>query len=183
MNFITLETNRLFLIGLTPKHMTEVFETLPKAEIMELLGHRSEAAFEKEAHKQKNGYAAYNRSFLMFLMRDKTSNAVIGRCGFHNWNVDHRRAEIGYAMEDESYKQKGLMKEALEAILHYGFTEMNLHRVEALVGDFNVPSLRLMEIFGFEKEGVLREHYLVDDKHVDSLAFSLLQKDWNRKRL
>jgi len=97
------------------------FEQYPKAEIKAILGHRTEEEFEKEAYKHKNGYSSYNRRFKLFLITDKATNTIIGRCGIHNWNEEHRRAEIGYVMADELYKRKGLMTEALGAVIEYGF--------------------------------------------------------------
>nr|WP_294859731.1 GNAT family protein [uncultured Fluviicola sp.] len=182
-NFKLIETKRLLLKGLSPEDMTIVFEQNPKQTVMTILGHRSEADYEKEYLKYKNGYATYNRSFMLFLLVDKTSDKIIGRCGLHNWNADHRRAEIGYVMEDEDSKKQGLMGEAVEAIIDYGFKVLNLHRIEALVGRENIPSLRLMEKNNFIREGVLREHYYVAGKFEDSIMFSkLLEEDMNEKK-
>lgn len=178
MNFKQIETKRLILKGLSPEDMKIIFENYPKEEIKQILGHRSEEDFLKEEQKYKNGYASYNRSFLLFLLTDKTSGTIIGRCGLHNWNMDHRRAEIGYSMEDESYKKLGLMSEALEAVIDYGFNHLNLNRIEALVASYNVPSLRLLEKNGFVWEGVLRNHYLVDEVFEDSILFSKLHEEY-----
>ncbi len=173
-----LETKRLLLNGLTPSDMNTIFENLPKEEIMKLLGHRSDEAFQKEAHKQKNGYASYNRQFVLFLLLEKNTGIIIGRCGLHNWSTEHKRAEIGYHLEEDKFKQKGFMTEAVEAILNYGFEKMELHRIEALVGTENIPSLKIMEHFGFIKEGLLREHWLTGDQFGDTVVFSKLKSEF-----
>jgi len=182
MNFEIIETGRLVLKGISPDHMKFIFENYPKAEIKKILGHRSEEDYQKEESKHKNGYSSYNRSFMLFLMTDKESDTIIGRCGIHNWNAEHRRAEIGYGLEDESYKRKGLMTEALDAIIDYGFNKMNLNRIEALVGTGNVPSLRLMEKYNFIKEGILRQHFYADDKYQDSVLFSKLYNEYMNEK-
>lgn len=178
MNFKIIETNRMILKGLTPEDMSEIFEQNHKPKIKEILGHRSEEDYEKELHKYKSGYSSYNRSFMLFLMEDKTSGKIIGRCGLHNWNRDHWRAEIGYLMEDEGFKQQGLMSEAVEAVIDYGFKQMNLNRIEALVADYNTASLKLLEKNGFVKEGVMRNHYYVNGVFEDSVVFSLLREEY-----
>lgn len=172
-----IETKRLLLQGLTPSDMNTIFENLPKAEIMKLLGHRSEEAFQKEAFKQKNGYASYNRQFVLFLLTEKSTGIIIGRCGLHNWSAEHKRAEIGYHLEEDKFKQKGFMTEAVEAILNYGFEKMELHRIEALVGTENIPSLKIMEHFGFVREGLLREHWLTGGQFGDTAVFSRLKQE------
>ncbi len=178
MDFEILETNRLILKGLTPVHMKYVFENYTKKEIKILLGHRSEEDYQKEEYKFKNGYASYNRSFMLFLLTDKGSNKIFGRCGLHNWNKEHSRAEIGYSIDIEQFKRKGLMSEALEVIIAYGFDKLKLNRIEALVGKDNIPSLKLMEKYDFMHEGILRNHYYLNDKYIDSIMFSILRKDY-----
>ena len=175
---VIIETKRLILKGFNPQDMTFVFGNYSKDDIMKLLGHRNEEDFVTEQKKQQNGYASYNRSFVLFLLTDKMSGKVIGRCGLHNWNKEHKRAEIGYNMIDEDFKQKGLMSEAVNAIIEYGFDQLNLHRIEALVGSNNVPSLKIMEKEGFIKEGLLRQHYYLDGKYEDSLVFSKLLDEY-----
>lgn len=181
MNFVMIETSRLMLKGISVENMTCIFENCTKPEIKRILGHRSEEEYLKEESKQKNGYSTYNRKFLLFLLADKTSGMIIGRCGIHNWNAEHRRAEVGYIMEDESYKRKGLMTEAFGAVIAYGFDTLNLNRMEALVGAGNTPSLRLMEKYGFIKEGLLRQHYFTADQYEDSVLFSMLYSEYRNR--
>ena len=178
INFEIIETRQLWLKGLSPYEMKNIFENHTKPEIKKILGHRSEEDFLKEESKHKNGYSSYNRSFMVFLLTDKTTNSIIGRCGLHNWNIEHKRAEIGYVMEDENYKQKGLMSEAIKAIIEYGFNKMNLNRIEALVSTENIPSLKLLKKFKFNKEGVLKQHYKTEDRFENSALFSILYNEY-----
>lgn len=173
-----IETKRLKLQILTPEDISSVFANYDRAEIKKLLGHRTDEAYETEAYKNKNGYSSYNRRFKMFLLTDKITNNIIGRCSIHNWNDEHKRGELGYMMEDENYKRKGLMTETVAAVIDYGFNKLNLHRLEAMVGRYNIPSLRLMEIFGFKQEAVLREHFYVNGVFEDSLMFSILRSEY-----
>lgn len=182
MTFVTIETSRLTLKGITPDGMTYIFGNLTKPEIMKLLGHRSEEAYRKEEAKQKNGYASYNRTFLLFLLIDKESGSIIGRCGLHNWYPEHKRAEIGYIMEEENFRGKGLIAEAINAVIDYGFTQLHLNRIEAMVGAGNGPSLRLMEKFNFKREGVLRQHYYTSDQFEDSVVFSRLYDEYMEEK-
>jgi [ribosomal protein S5]-alanine N-acetyltransferase len=178
MNFETIITSRLILKGIFDEDMKYIFENLTKPEIKRILGHRSEEEYRKEEIKHINGYSSYNRRFILFLLTDKESNSIIGRCGLHNWNKEHKRAEIGYKMEDESYRGKGLMTEAVNAIIDYGFNTMNLNRIEALVGIGNVPSLRILEKHHFIREGVLRQHCHASNQFEDSVLFSKLYRDY-----
>jgi ribosomal-protein-alanine N-acetyltransferase len=70
------------------------------------------------------------------------------------------------------------MSEAVAAILTYGFNEMKLYRIEAMVADYNTASVRILEKFGFVHEGRLREHYNVNGKMEDSVLYGLLKKEF-----
>jgi ribosomal-protein-alanine N-acetyltransferase len=173
-----LHTERLRLRLYTPEAAHHVFATMTDDEIMTFLGLNSVEALAREKEKFSLGIATYNRTFANFHLMDKQTGAIIGGCGFHTWFPDHRRAEIGYALHSDDYKQKGLMTEALRAVLNYGFDEMNLHRIEALVGAENTASQKLLANFGFVKEGVLRQHYVVNGVPEDSVAYSLLKTEF-----
>ncbi len=181
MNFEIIQTERLQLKGLSPDNLKNIFEQLPKAEIKKLLGLRTEEDFLLEEKKFHNRYSINNKSFMLFLMVDKATESIIGRGGLHNWNADHNRAELGYVMEDELYKRKGLMSEAVGAFIHYGFSNMELHRIEALVGVENIPSLKIIEKYKFTREGLLRQHYKVDGNFEDSIIFSLLHEEYKNR--
>jgi ribosomal-protein-alanine N-acetyltransferase len=177
MKFETIKTKRLTLRKLTPEAYKFIFENYSEPELRTFLGITSDEAFLKEKTKYEAGYTTYNRSVLLFQLIENDSQTVIGGCGFHNWYLDHKRAELGYALPNEDFKKKGIMSEALIAVIDYGFNKMGLHRIEALVGTGNTASLRLLEKNNFTKEGLLRQHYFVNNQYEDSLVFSLLKKD------
>jgi len=103
----------------------------------------------------------------------------IGTIGLYLYSEKNRRAEIGYDMLKEHWG-KGLMTEAVEEILRYGFEELNLNRVEATTDSKNVASVRVLERVGFKQEGLLRERYSYKEGFHDELFFGLLASDWWR---
>jgi ribosomal-protein-alanine N-acetyltransferase len=175
---IIIETQRLKLTGYSSQDMNFIFENFSKDEIKKILGHRTEEDYQKEEYKYKNGYASYNRDFILFLLTEKVTNTIIGGSALHNWNKEHHRAEIGYIISDENFKRKGLMTEAVSAVIDYGFNKLNLHRIEAHVGSNNIASLRIIENHQFTKDGLLRQHYFVADKYEDLNLFSLLYNEY-----
>ena len=75
---------------------------------------------------------------------------------------------------------KRIERAGLKAILEFGFTELKLHRVEALIAAENEPSLKLLLRYGFSKEGTMREDYVVNGKNEDSDCYSLLKWEWEK---
>ena len=173
-----LETKRLKLRLLTPELNSAVFAQGDKKAIMQFFGITTDEEYQVEKEKFDEGLTSYKKSFLLFHLLEKTTGNVLGWCGYHIWYLKHFRAEIGYIMNSKDSMGKGYMKEAMEEVLRYGFDEMKLQRVEAFIGPFNEPSLKLANHFGFKKEGHLRKHYMKDNVLEDSLLFGLLKEEY-----
>lgn len=177
INQTEINTPRLLLKSITPSIIHELFNTKNKDEIMQYFGCKeSEFGHYKDLHE--NGMETHRISLFTFLLIDKKTNLPIGECGFHTLNKTHRRAELYYCLRNDIDKQKGLVTEALQEVLKYGFTELNLHRIEALVANSNIASVNLLLHFGFTKEGTMREDYVVNGKNEDSDCYSLLKWEW-----
>lgn len=177
---VTLSTNRMLLKSITPAIINELFKNKNKDEIMAYFG-ADEAIFEHLKSMVEQGMEAYRVSSFYFLLFDKNSGKVIGECGFHTWNQPHRKAELFYSLRNENDKRKGIMSEALKVILNYGFNELGFHRVAALTAPSNEASIALLKHFGFVKEGILREDYVVNGINEDSVCFSLLKWEWEKQ--
>lgn len=171
-------TERLSLKKLSPEQIAQLFHNEPREEFMKLFGLQNEEEYLREKHKIEGGYKTYDRSILHFLIVLKDRFEVIGRGGFHNWYPAHSKAELGYALYSDEHKQKGYMSEAVAFMLHYGFMQMDLNRIEACVGPTNTASLSLIRKFGFTQEGYLRKHYIKNGEVQDSLIFSLLKEEY-----
>src|ERR1039457_2072884 len=76
------------------------------------------------------------------------------------------------------YWRRGLMSEAVAAVLRFGFEQMALHRVEATVLTGNTASAALLGRAGFEREGVLRGRCLKREAFGDVWMFGLPRADW-----
>lgn len=175
-----ITTPRLILKSITPAVIHEQYNTRSKDEIMRFFGF-DEQGYEHHREMHEKGMETHRFSVFYFLLIDKETNSPIGECGFHTWNKLHARAELFYNMRNESFRQKGLMTEALGVVLDHGFNELELHRVEALVASWNTPSLQLLGRYGFTFEGTMREDYIVDGKHENSDCYSLLKWEWEDK--
>ena len=179
MEFELLNTERLLLKKITPEGFKYIFDNFSKEEIKQQLGLLTEEDFIKEKDKVTGGFQTYDRSIVHFKLILKNSNEVIGGGGFHNWYIHHLKAELGYVLNKEEHKRKGYMSEAVATMLSYGFTQMNLNRVEACISPNNIASLSLISKFRFSQEGRLRKHYIRDNQVEDSLIFSLLKEEYS----
>lgn len=83
---------------------------------------------------------------------------LIGSAGFYAWVREPQgQVELGYDLVP-SLQGRGLMREALEAILDYASGELGVERFVATVLTHNDSSCHLLERLGFERRGLLPEH-------------------------
>ncbi len=109
----------------------------------------------------------------------KEEGNVIGGIGIHS--VDKYSAEVGYWL-GENYHRKGYGSEALEAVIRFAFNHLRLKRIEAGVFAGNPSSGKLLEKFGFVKEGMKREARIckADGKIKDEILYGLLRREWKK---
>lgn len=102
---------------------------------------------------------------------------IIGTCGYTRWDQGNHFAVLGYDLA-RPYWRRGLMSEAVAAVLQVGFGQMALHRVEATVMAGNTASATLLSRAGFRREGVLRERVLKRGTFRDVQMYGLTRADW-----
>lgn len=117
-----------------------------------------------------------NKSGLNFAIIEKKSNKFVGYFGFWRLMLSHYRAEIGFALTPYCWN-KGYMSEAMSVMIDFTFKEFKLHSLEANVNPNNLNCIKLMKKNGFKQEAYFRENYFFNGKFIDSVIFSLLEKD------
>ena len=102
---------------------------------------------------------------------------LLGTCGFHNLNMPSKRAEVGYELYHAFWRQ-GIMKEAMQAVIDFGFYELNLVRIEAFTNVDNERSTGFLRHLGFTEEGTLRDYEDSWQGFIDQRCFSILRREW-----
>ena len=100
---------------------------------------------------------------------------LIGTIGFWRIIKQHHRAEIGYMLHP-SFWGKGIMKEAIQSVLQFGFKNLHLHSVEAHINPDNIASAAILERTGFVREAYFKEDFYFRGEFRDSAIYSLLYK-------
>jgi ribosomal-protein-alanine N-acetyltransferase len=102
---------------------------------------------------------------------------LVGTCGFNDWSREHRRAELAFDLAPAHWG-KGLMRQAVAAVLQWTYLEERADRVHAFVRVDNERSERLLERSGFVREGRLRSYRLCRGEPHDFYIYALLRWDW-----
>ncbi len=102
---------------------------------------------------------------------------LVGTCGFNEWSPVRRWAELAFDLA-RAHWCKGLMRQAVAAVLEWTFRQDQIDRVHAYVRVDNRRSAGLLERSGVVREGCLRSFRLCRGQPHDFFVFSLLRQDW-----
>jgi len=108
----------------------------------------------------------------------KASGQLIGNCGIRTAAFDARETDIGYELSPDQWRH-GYATEAARAIVKFGFTELNVHRIWAWCIADNAASARVLEKIGLKLEGRLREKEYFKGRWWDTLVYGILENDWH----
>jgi len=110
----------------------------------------------------------------------KENSKLIGTIGFHIWSSVNFFAEVGYALSKD-YWNRGIMTEALNTVLDYGFIRMSLNRIEATCMLDNAASEKVLMKCGMKYEGIMQKKIFAKEKFHDLKLFAILKTDYINK--
>ena len=166
--FPRIETGRLLLREITQDDAMGIFKNFSDPEVAKWF-------FEQPFTEMKQVtqiIAEFKRDFtggkgLTWAIILKENEACIGTCGYGDLAFGER-GEIGFDLAKEQWG-KGLMAEALKAIIDYGYETLHLLKVEAHSYSNNMRAIRLLEKLGFQ----------LDKVSEDSHYYSMSKESWD----
>ncbi|MBM3151266.1 MAG: GNAT family N-acetyltransferase [Chloroflexi bacterium] len=93
-----------------------------------------------------------------------------------SWSNGSAFVRLGIGAPEE--RRKGCGREALALLLRYAFSELNLHRLTAVIQEYNLPAIGLFKSCGFTEEVRRRQALERDSRRWDLLHFGLLAAEW-----
>ncbi|MEW8987804.1 MAG: GNAT family N-acetyltransferase, partial [Bacillus sp. (in: firmicutes)] len=127
--FPVIETERLILRQITKDDAEDIFKYLSDENVMKYYGLEPFKSID-EAMEEIGWYQSTfdEGSGVRWGITLKGHGKVIGSCGFLNKVPQHYRSEIGFELSKDHWG-KGIANEALAAVIHYGFEQLNLQRI------------------------------------------------------
>jgi RimJ/RimL family protein N-acetyltransferase len=175
-DFPTLTTERLVLREIAESDAEALFPILSDPIAMRYWATVPHKSIEETTHllrEVRGAFRAGTGCEWMITLRGGDDQAI-GKVCHHHWLQNHRRSQLGYILRRDLWK-RGLMHEALRAVIDYGFGKMNLHSIEAQLDPRNAGSARTLELLGFVREGHLKESFILDGELCDTWIYSLLE--------
>lgn len=173
--FKNLESERLLLRQITTEDINEIFALRSNPETMKYIPRPLVTTMEQamEHIKMIQDKIETNEG-INWAITLKSDPKMIGIIGHYRIRWEHFRSEIGYMLLPE-YHGKGIITEAIQLMIDFGFNEMNMHSLEAIIDPKNTASARVLEKNNFLKEAHLIENEYYDGKFLDTVIYSLLK--------
>lgn len=174
--FPSLETERLLLREIVLEDAQSIFNCFSNPDVTRFYGQEPLTSIDqaKEIIKFFDKSYCERRGIRWGIQIKGPEQEIIGTIGFNQWSPKHKRAEIGYEIHPH-YWRKGYATEAASSIISFGFNELGLTRIGAVVFIQNLASDQLLNNLGFEKEGVLRNYMYQNGVPHDTNVYSLLK--------
>ncbi len=93
----------------------------------------------------------------------------------------HRRAEFQLIIAP-AHQGLGYAARAVELIMDYSFTVLNLYKLYLLVDTENKKAIHIYEKLGFETEGELKHEFFSNGKYRNALRMCMFQNDYLARR-
>lgn len=176
--FPILETENLILRQISLDDDREVFELRSNPETMKFIP-RPLAETLEDAQKfiADCNSSIEKNDFINWAISKKEDNKLIGMVGFFRMQPENFRGEVGYIL-NPNFHGKGIMKEAIDKALKYGFEILNFHSIEAVIDPRNSASERILQKTGFSKEAHFKENFFYNDEFLDTVIYSLLKSNY-----
>lgn len=161
-------TERLILRTVTEFYSQDVFEIRSNPEINNFL-HRAtpKNSFEALEFILNIKRRSANKEIIFWGILLQNNPKIIGTICLWKFSEDRKTAELGYELLPE-FQGKGIMSEAVNFVLNYGFKDLHLHKIEAITNKYNSDSIKLLENLGFVINEIRR-----DEKFPENLIFEL----------
>ena len=171
--FPELTTGRLLLQQVLPEDQQFIFEGLSHPEVIPFFGVRYDS-FEATKRQMDWFAKAYEEGTGgPWKIMEKASGKRIGVIAYYFYKPEHRKAEVGFWLFPE-YWNKGIISEALQAVIAYCRDQKGIHRLEAFVEEGNDASCRVLEKAAFQLEGKMRDCEIKDGRFISLFVYGLL---------
>ena len=113
-----------------------------------------------------------------FAVRLLENDELLGNVGFKSVGEIHRTAEMGIMLGNPKYQRKGYGMEAINLLLDYGFSFLNLRNISLNVFEYNEVAYNLYKKIGFKEVGRLRKAVEILDETYDIIIMDMLKEEF-----
>ncbi len=172
MNTTELASNRLLLNGLSASDLPDLCRIAGLRDIADTTISVPHPFSCTNGEDWIDQYSVSN-SRIGWAIRYSSEQRLIGFIALNHIDTEHSQAEISFWIDPQE-SGSGVVTEAATLVINHGFEHLNLQRIEAYHMSRNLPSARVLQKLGFEKEGHLRSRVSKWGRREDVLLWSLI---------
>lgn len=173
--FPVISTSRLLLRAIADMDRYKLFALRSDTEVMRFIEHRrARSMADIDVFIRAIQVQHQNSEGVHWAITMEGTDELIGNIALFRIQKEHYRAELGYSLAT-AFQGKGIMTEAVSAVLAYGFNTLGLHSVEAHINPENTASKNVLERAGFVREGLFKENFYSNGTFTDTAVYSLLK--------
>jgi ribosomal-protein-alanine N-acetyltransferase len=181
---MVLEHGRITLEKIAGKHCSGLFDLLSDPDVLATLTLNKPQNLDEMrkfisfCEREWNLDSDFTYTILMRNQAgDLVEKQVIGQITLYDLSFLHSRAEIGLWI-GKPYWRQGFGFEALQQLIQYAFTDLNLNRIQAHIFPENTRSIHLFEKIGFKYEGLNRQYVKKQLSYRDVVMYAYLKTDY-----
>ncbi|MHA2176576.1 MAG: GNAT family N-acetyltransferase [Candidatus Hodarchaeales archaeon] len=177
------EGEKIRLRGLELTDVPELMKYWNSREVKKFLMQSAPHSFQEEEEWVRNTWENRKKgSSYVFGIILKENDLYIGNVEIIISNTISRRGTLGVVIFNTNYWDKGLGTEAINLVLEFGFSSLNLHSIELEVFENNLRAQKSYEKCGFKQYGKRRQSIFFEGKFIDMLLFDMLKNEWIEKK-
>ncbi|GGE67661.1 GNAT family N-acetyltransferase [Priestia taiwanensis] len=134
----------------------------------------------EEDHKTFLKGISSKKDEYMFVVETLDTHTFIGTIGLFRTNWKNGTCYVGITLSSD-YQGKGYGTDAMNVLVDYIFTYINLNKVKLEVFSSNERAIRSYEKCGFKKEGTLREEIFRYGAFQDITVMGILRGEWENR--
>jgi [ribosomal protein S5]-alanine N-acetyltransferase len=171
--FPVLQTERLLLRQLTDDDTNDFFQLRSDERVMKYIDRPLHKTIDETKELMKSSIRMYEAGEgINWGITFKDDPKLIGTIGYYRMIKEYFRVEIGYLLSADHWR-KGIMNEAMDAVIDYGFTKMKAHTIIADINPNNAASMMILEKKGFVKEAYFKDSYYINGQFEDAAIYTL----------
>ncbi len=173
---VTLKGDKIYLRALEPEDLEFIHEIENNESFWEISN--TETPYSRFLIKQyiEESHKDIYQVKQLRLVISNYSDEALGLIDIFNFDFKNKRAGIGILIKNSENRKSGYGGEALQLLLGYCFSHLNLHQLYCNITEGNEDSINLFTKQGFKEIGLKRDWNLVDGNYKNEYLYQLIKQ-------
>lgn len=134
-----------------------------------------------DVEKEKENLDFFKKQKYQFAVRRIEDDELVGNVGFNHIDELHRTAVLGIMLANDKYQNMGYGTEAMNLLLDFGFSFLNLKNISLACFEYNTIAYNLYKKVGFKEVGRIRKSIEFMGKRYDDILMDILPEEFECK--